>query len=202
MSASNENTDESEQLTQNVADHLSINDDDPDMVTVCANCGKEGTNLNICNKCKATTYCSASCKKKHRSKHKQDCAKRVAELREEELERERRAAELHDIELFKQPPPNKDCLICMLPLPGLITGRKYSACCGKDICSGCIHAVAIRDGGVGLCPFCRTPAPTSDEEIIERLDKRVELDDAEAIYIMGCHYNNGQYGLPKIMSRH
>ena len=72
MSASNENTDESEQLTQNVADHLSINDDDPDMVTVCANCGKEGTNLNICNKCKATTYCNASCKKKHRSKHKQD----------------------------------------------------------------------------------------------------------------------------------
>ena len=108
----------SKQLTQRV-DDLSIKNDTS---TVCANCGKEGSNLNICNKCKAATYCNASCKKKHRSKHKLACERRIAELYEEQLEREQRAAELHDKKLFKQPPPNKDCPICMLPLPSLYTG--------------------------------------------------------------------------------
>ena len=70
-------------------------------ISTCDNCGKEGTNLNICNKCKAATYCNAACKKKHRSKHKQECEKRIAELHAEELERERRAAELHEEKLFK-----------------------------------------------------------------------------------------------------
>ena len=44
------------------------------------------------------------------------------------------------------------------------------------ICSGCIYTVALRDVGVSLCPFCRTPAPLY-EETIEKLNKRVELGD-------------------------
>ena len=167
------------------------------LTVICANCGKEGTNLNICNKCKAATYGNASCKKKHRSKHKQDCEKRVAELLEEELERERRAAELHDLELFKQPPPKEDCPICMLPQPPLHTGNKYRSCCGKMICSGCIHAVHIRDGGVSLCPFCRTPAPTTDEDLIIQAKKRMEIGDAEAMHSLGSCYSDGRYGLPQ-----
>ena len=179
-----------EQLTQQVKD-LSIKN-----VSICANCGKEGTNLNICNKCKVATYCNAACKKRHRSKHKVACEKRVAELHEEQLERVRRIAELHDEKLFKQPPPAEDCDICMLLLPSLHTGRKYRACCGKRICSGCIYAVAIRDGGVGLCPFCRTPAPTS-KELVEQMKKRIEIDDALVIYDMGCYYSKGLHGLPQ-----
>ena len=50
------------------------------------------------------------------------------------------------------------------------------------ICSGCIYAVKIRDGGVGLCPFCRTPRPTA-EELIEKTNKRVELGDAKGITV-------------------
>ena len=108
-------------------------------------------------------------------------------------------AKLHDEELFKQHPPKKDCDICMLLLPPLYTGYKYRACCGKIICSGCIHAVKIRDGGVGLCPFCRKPAPTTHEESLNRIQKRVEVDDADAnaIYNLGCHYYNGMHGLPQ-----
>ena len=182
------------QLTLKVED-LSIND--TDMLTItCANCGKDVINPNTCNKCKAATYCNASCKKKHRHKHKQDCEKCVAELHAEEHEREKRAAELHDEELYKQPLPKEDCPICMLLLPSLITGYKYSACCGKMICSGCIHAVEKRDGGVGLCPFCRTPAPTSDE-LVEQYKKRMELGDAEAIYSLGSCYSEGLYGMPQ-----
>ena len=198
MMASSTNEDDAistTQLTQQVED-LSINNN-TDMATICANCGKEGTNLNICNKCKTATYCNAACKKKHRSKHKQECEKRVAELQEEQLERERRAAELRDEKLFKPPPPKKDCDICMLPLPSLCTGRKYSACCGKIICSGCIYAVAKRDGGVGLCPFCGIPAPTTDEEMMEQINKRVELGDAEAIHSLGSCYSEGLYGMPQ-----
>ena len=69
----------------------------------CAACGKEGGNLNMCNKCKMVTYCNAACKKKHRSKHKKQCEKRVAEL--------------HDEALFKEHTPREDCPICFLPLP-------------------------------------------------------------------------------------
>ena len=193
MAASNEEDEViSEQLTQQVED-LSNNND---ILITCANCGKEGIHLNTCNKCKGATYCNAACKKKHRSKHKEECGKRIAELHEEELERERLAAELHDEKLFKQPPHNEDCPICMLPLPSLYTGRKYRICCGKRICSGCVYAVEKRDG-VGLCPFCRTPTPSTDEELLKQCKKRVEIGDAHAMYNLGCCYAVGLYGMPQ-----
>jgi TPR repeat protein len=48
-----------------------------------------------------------------------------------------------------------------------------------------------------LCPFCRTPAPTSDEEVFERTMKRMEVDDAEAIRNRACDYFEGLSGLPQ-----
>ena len=155
--------------------------------TVCACCGKEGSDLNICNKCQMVKYCNAACKRKHRTKHKNKCERRAAEIK----------AELHDLELFKQPPQKEDCPICFLPLPSLNTGSKYNTCCGKHICSGCIFAVQLRDKGVGLCPFCRTPTPDSEKEMIKRLKKRVEGGDATAMYILGSCYSEGSRGLPQ-----
>ena len=74
--------------------------------STCASCGKEGNSddMNTCNKCKAVKYCNAACKKKHRKKHKKKCEERVAQL--------------HDEQLFKEPPPREECPICMLPLLG------------------------------------------------------------------------------------
>ena len=100
----------------------------------------------------------------------------------------------HDEESFKQPPLNEDCPVCMLPLPALGSGWVYYSCCGKTICGGCLYAVAQRDK-YQKCPFCRTPAPESNKEGVERLEKRVESGDADAIHNLGCCYYNGRYGL-------
>ena len=151
----------------------------------CANCGKgedESFHLKECTACKLVKYCNRDCQIAHRPQHKKACKKR--------------AAELHDEKLFRQPPPREDCPICMLPLPTIGSGYVYKTCCGKIICSGCFHAVAIRDSGVGLCPFCRTQTPTP-EEAVEQYEKRMAVDDAEAIYNMGCDYYIGSHGLPQ-----
>jgi len=168
---------------------------------VCANCGKEGSEVtNTCNKCKEVMYCNAACKKRHRHKHKKEC--------------ERRVAELHDEKLFKQPPPMEDCPICFLRLPSLMSGSTYMACCGKMICCGCVYApVYDHEGSVipeKTCPFCRTKFPrrinrirnrSSDEKWIEMTNKRVDMNDARAIHSMGVYYSNGLYGLPQNMAK-
>ena len=163
--------------------------DSTDDIPVCANCGKEGSsdNMNICNKCKQVKYCNAACKKKHRSKHKKKC--------------ERYATELHDIELFKQPPAAEDCPICFLRMPTFETGYRYQSCCGKTVCSGCRHAPVYDNQGNKVvkktCPFCRVPTPYADEEIVERLKKRVEANDPAAMYKLGICYRDGLLGYPQ-----
>ena len=175
----------SEMLSQQKIDDLSNNEND---VSDCANCGNEGRNLNICNKCKEATYCNAACKKKHRSKHKKQC--------------ERRVAELHDELLFKEPPnEHGDCPICFLRLPTLGSGQSYMECCGKVVCSGCCHADVYDNHGKIIadqkCPFCRTPPPASDKEVIKRLEKRMEVGDDYAFFSMGNYYYAGECGLPQ-----
>ena len=70
-------------------------------VSVCANCGKgeeESHKLKHCIACKMVKYCNRECQIAHRPQHKKECR--------------RRAAELHDEELFKQPLPEYgDCPI-------------------------------------------------------------------------------------------
>ena len=151
------------------------------MLNICANCGKEGSNVNnTCNKCNMVRYCNAACKKKHRHKHKKDCDEHVRLNAE-------RAAEVHDEALFKRPPPVfDDCPICFQRMPSLPTGSRYKSCCGKQICSGCSHAPVYDNKGnkviEELCAFCRIPVPQSDEEVVERIKKRAELGDAIAIH--------------------
>ena len=86
-------------ITEGISNVSILND-----ISACAACGKEGNSndMNTCNKCKEVKYCNAACKKKHRSKHKKACERRVAELYEEEL--------------FKEVEP-EECPICMLPMP-------------------------------------------------------------------------------------
>jgi len=161
-------------------------------VPICANCGKEGNDINnICNKCKMVKYCNAACKKKHRHKHKKDCDRRVAES--------------HDIKLFKEPPPAEDCPICFIRIPILQTGSRYNTCCGKVICSGCVHAPVYDNQGNKVnektCPFCRIPQPKSTEEADTREKKRMEKDDPIAIYNIGNYHRDGRNGFPQDMDK-
>eukprot|EP00985_Skeletonema_marinoi_P026872 scaffold21234_cov73-Skeletonema_marinoi.AAC.1 len=62
------------------------------MMMCCASCGTaevDDIKLKTCTACKSVRYCSIKCQKEHRSQHKRACKKR--------------AAELHDEILFKQP---------------------------------------------------------------------------------------------------
>jgi len=176
--------------------NMTTDDKDNDS-SVCANCGKEGAN-NICNKCKQVKYCNAVCKKVHKKKHKKDCEEYQRLATEKHNEELRIAAELHDIELFKQPPPKDDCPICFQLLPTLDTGRRYKSCCGKVICSGCSHAPVYDNQGNEVdndkCPFCRTPKPSAEKEANERMKERVEANDPNAIFNLAIDYRDGTCG--------
>ena len=113
------------------------------------------------------------------------------------------AAKLHDLALFKEPPPSQygDCPICFLQMPLLNSGHRYKGCCGKVICVGCAHAPVYDHLGIivtkKVCPFCRTPAPETDEEANERDMVRVEAGDPIAIQDLGYNYREGTDGRPQ-----
>jgi len=173
-------------------------------ISVCANCGKEGSsdNMNTCNKCEQVRYCNAVCKKVHKKKHKKDCEEYIRLAAEKHIEELRLAAEKHDIELFKTPPSQHyDCPICFLRMPAIVSGSRYKSCCGKTVCSGCIYAPLYDNQGNEVdnkkCPFCRVPMPSSNVETIERVQKRMEKDDPIAIYNLGNYCRDGIRGKPQ-----
>src|SRR6056300_688458 len=132
---------------------------------VCACCGKaavDDVKLKKCA-CNLVKYCSVDCQKNHRPKHKKDCKKQMAEIR--------------DNSLFSQPDGSHygECPICCLPLSIDQNTITLSSCCSQWICEGCEHANRIREMEQRLehkCPFCREPAPTSTEEIVQNAMKR------------------------------
>ncbi len=145
----------------------------------CASCGiaeDDDTKLKKCTACYLVQYCGSECQKEHRPKHKRDCKKRAAELRDELL--------------FKQPESTHmgDCPICCLPLP---LGPKQTgqwACCSKQICIGCIHANREREREQRQdprCPFCRERMPKTEAEYDRNKMKRVEANDPVALRSLG-----------------
>jgi len=80
----------------------------------------------------------------------------------------------------------------------MLYGWRYQSCCGKVICTGCVCAPIYDDQGNEVdndkCPFCRSLPPSSDEEVNERLTKRKEAGDAQAIFSLGCYYRDGSDG--------
>ncbi|KAL7539867.1 hypothetical protein ACHAXR_012320 [Thalassiosira sp. AJA248-18] len=150
-------------------------------VSQCAACGKGGDGLKACTACKLVKYCNVTCQKAHRPKHKKECKKR--------------ASEIFDEALFKTPPPRDDCPICFLPLS---LNDQYQVCCGKTVCVGCIYGDMMARSSLDFdCPFCRTPATTSENGLLEGTKKRVEAGDVNAMLKLGCQYYKGHSGLPQ-----
>ena len=110
------------------------------------------------------------------------------------MECTKRAAELHDDALFKQPPSRDECPICFLELPIRNEKRMYQTCCGKTICNGCVLASSEQSVECLLCPFCRKPAVRTNEEGRKRIEMRVELNDPNAIFMLGFNYFKGDGG--------
>ena len=173
----------------------------------------EGVSLKACKSCMLVRYCNADCQRNHWKKHKKICKRRAAELRDEKL--------------FMDPPAKEDCPICFLPMPSLliccvslppatissvpifayaeaneglayVEMEQYYSCCGKYICGGCIYSINKSEND-DYCPFCkaRTGGKTHDDRIGEVM-KRVDVNDAGAMYILGCYYSHGNLVCSKI----
>ena len=181
-------------------------------VFCCAECGKDGgVSLKTCKACMRAKYCNADCQRNHWPKHKIPCKIHVAELRDEAL--------------FKDPPQMEDCQICFLPMPfkliccvslppatrssvpvydfavanqvvaGTAVMDEYYPCCGKSICRGCVHSFR-ESGNDERCPFCNSDQGNKTaEENIENITKRVEAQDASAIYALASSYYQGLNGI-------
>jgi TPR repeat protein len=73
--------------------------------------------------------------------------------------------------------------------------KQYYSCCGKSICGGCVESFA-KSGNLEKCPFCNADGRgKTDDERVEELMKRVEANDASAIYLLGSSYDFGEHGL-------
>ena len=145
----------------------------------CAACGiveKDDVTLKNCTACYLVKYCGIKCQKDHRKHHKRECKKRAAELRDELL--------------FKQPESTHygDCPICTLPLSlDNLKSTMYS-CCSKYICDGCRCANEKREDERRIehtCPFCREPVADSLEESSKSRMKRIEANDPVAMRHLG-----------------
>ena len=155
----------------------------------CAFCGIaeiDDIKLKDCDGCDLVKYCSDVCREDHKSAHEEDCKKRAAELSDELL--------------FKQPESTHlgDCPICSVPLPLDNLKINMYHCCSKVICRGCAHANEIREAETRqqhhICPFCREIIAKTDEEFDKQIMKRVEANNPDAMCQQGgLQYKKGDY---------
>ena len=150
--------------------------------TCCASCGIaeiDDIKLMECDGCDLVKYCSDACRELHQPEHAGKCRKRAAELRDELL--------------FKQPEGTHwgDCPICCLPLSLDMTKSATNTCCSKTICDGCNYANKRRAEQMNLfpsCPFCRKPVPNTEREMNERRKIRSKANDPAAICFAGLEH--------------
>ena len=166
---------------------MSQNSEKKDTMMCCASCGNaegDGIQLRTCTACKSVRYCGVACQRNHRPKHKKACKKRAAELRDEIL--------------FKQPESSHhgDCPICLLPLPLDQEKCSFHDCCSKLVCKGCTYANTKREVIERLrhsCPFCRAYANSGGDRI-QQMMKRAQANDPSALCFMGGErHEEGKY---------
>ena len=152
-------------------------------ISCCALCGiaeiVDDIKLKDCDGCDLVRYCSDDCQIVHQSEHEEECKKRAAELRDELL--------------FRQPESTHmgDCPICCLPLPFELNDSTLMWCCSKTFCNGCRQELEARER---RCPFCRRAYVKTYEESEEQRMKRVEANDPAALRQEGAtQLGKGEY---------
>ena len=154
----------------------------------CASCGVaeiDDIKLKECSDCDLVRYCSDACQKEHNSQHEEACKRRAAELRDELL--------------FKQPESTHlgDCPICCLPLSLDRQKSATTSCCCKIICEGCNYANQMREEEKKLqhsCPFCRKPVSSTEKQCDEQILKRIAANDPVAMLRKGIEqHRKGDY---------
>ncbi|EJK48867.1 hypothetical protein THAOC_32303 [Thalassiosira oceanica] len=159
---------------------------------VCANCGKNGSDivkLKSCTACRLVKYCGVDCQRAHRKQHKKACKQRVAELKDEKLYSQ-----------GLERPEGDFCSICTLPIPMPMNEHSsFKPCCMKQICDGC--SVAAQIMGMDDCPFCRAPISKNDADILALVKKRMDARDPAAFKCLGDQYFFGTMGLEKNVPR-
>ena len=134
-----------------------------------------------------TAVC-VECQRDHRRQHKKACKKRAAELRDEIL--------------FRQPESTHEGAgpICCVPLPMDGTKSAMMPCCSTLICTGCSYANQVCENQMRervkhlerLCPFCRQPRSFTQEEFY--VMKRAKVNDPVALREVGKRrYDEGEY---------
>jgi len=174
---------------------------------LCSKCGKESDTLKKCTACKCVWYCDKDCQNRHWKEHKKEC-----KVIKKELQKRGGKLDLgNELDLGPLPdlPPRDECPICMRVVPIDSKLQAYAACCGKIICSGCNfqHEFQARKANAErvqmeqtpvprTCAFCREPIANSEEELVARVRKRVELNDPRAMLNLAMAYGFGRHGLP------
>ena len=105
--------------------------------------------------------------------------------------------ETKDIDLFAPIAEREECQICMIPIPLDDKEITFMACCGKSICTGCIHRNWMNGAKNGKprqevqkCSFCRQPPP---ENIIKSLKVLMKRDNSSQAFMqMAIRYKRGE----------
>ena len=160
---------------------------------LCSACGKKSDTLMKCRACKCVWYCDEDCQHRHWKEHKKEC-RTIKKILDERGGKLNLGTEL-DVGPHGKLPPGEECPICMRVMPMHTILNTYSDCCGKVVCCGCDFQHKLKNQESRSCAFCRTPSPLSNEEILVRLRKRVNLKDPKAVCMIALHYGYGHLGL-------
>ena len=92
---------------------------------------------------------------------------------------------------------------------------KTWSCCGKSICGACCYDNQMAIGkenekkaarkqkllDEGICPFCRAPSAENFQERIGRLENRIRLGDAKAMWLLATYHRDGIRGTARDESK-
>lgn len=110
------------------------------------------------------------------------------------------AIKITDKDLFKQPIPNEECPICMLPSSPLRCHSRYQSCCGERLCLGCIISVERNNKGKKLCPFCRADTERS-YDVNKGEERRMKINHARTFAAVGHRHLQGLYGVRQDLNK-